>query len=32
VMSEGRLTGEVAKADFNQEKLLEMALPGQPLP
>ena len=31
VMQEGRLTGEVPKAEFDQEKILEMALPGPAL-
>ena len=31
VMSEGRITGDVPKSEFNQEKFLELALPGQTL-
>ena len=31
VMSEGRITGNVPKSEFNQEKFLELALPGQTL-
>jgi ABC-type sugar transport system ATPase subunit len=28
VMKEGSITGDVSKAEFDQERILEMALPG----